>query len=384
MSLAAIGAIAAPAQQLDRVLREAIQRNGVPAVAATVANASEILYTGAFGIRDSASRQPVTPDSIFQIASMTKAITCAAALQLVDQEKLSLDTPLSRYLPEYASPQVLDGFHSSGKPILRPAKRPITLRHLLTHTGGFAYDLWNADLRRLNLSPHKTPIPPLMTDPGTRWEYGTNIDQIGRMVEIASGQTLEAYFQKHLLGPLGMPDTSYILPEAKLPRKVRYWSRENGGPLKEDPFTPPAPPKSFNGGGGLYSTTGDYVKFMQLILRGGAPGVLSPAMVDAMSRNQTGALPAGKMKTANPGRSSDVDFHPGVDDGFTFGFLINTRAYSKGRSAGSLAWAGLYNTFYWIDPVKSLCATVMMQFLPFCDQSAMAVLRAFEEAVYAA
>lgn len=383
MSLAAVGAIAAPAQQLDRVLREAIQRNAVPAVAATVANAREVLYSGAFGIRDSASRQPVTPASIFQIASMTKAITCAAALQLVEQKKLSLDDPLSKYLPEYASPQVLDGFDPAGKPILRPAKRPITLRHLLTHTGGFAYDLWNADLRRLNLSPHKPSIAPLMTDPGTRWEYGTNIDQIGRMVEIASGQTLEAYFQKHLLAPLGMPDTSYILPEAKLLRKVRHWSRPDRGSLTEDPFTPPAPPKTFNGGGGLYSTTGDYVKFMQLILRGGAPELLSPAMVDAMCRNQIGALPAGKMKTAIPARSSDVDFHPGGDDGFTFGFLINTRAYPKGRSAGSLAWAGLYNTFYWIDPAKSLCATVMMQFLPFCDQSAMAVLRAFEEAVYA-
>ena len=144
----------------------------------------------------------------------------------------------------------------------------------------------------------------------------------------------------------------------------------------------PAAPTSFNGGGGLYSTPADYVKFMQMILRRGEESVLKPATVASMMKNQTGGLPAGKMKSARPEASSDVDFHPGVEDRFTYGFLMNPKAYAKGRSAGSLAWAGIQNTFYWIDPSRKLCATIMMQYYPFCDREAMGLLREFEAAVY--
>ena len=196
------------------------------------------------------------------------------------------------------------------------------------------------------------------------------------MVEALTGQPLEAYFQRYILNPLGMVDTSFIVQPAKFDRLVSNYRRQADGSLLQNPRTQPAPPTDYNGGGGLFSTCGDYVKFMQMILRKGPT-------VKSMFVNQTGGLSAGKMKSARPESSSDVDFHPGVEDRFTHGFLMNPKAYAKGRSAGSLAWAGIQNTFYWIDPSKKLCATIMMQYYPFCDREAMSLLREFEAAVYA-
>jgi CubicO group peptidase (beta-lactamase class C family) len=282
--------------------------------------------------------------------------------------------------------KVLEGFDKTGNPVLRAATKPVTLRRLLTHTAGFAYDTWDGNLLRYNQRGAKG-VPPLMSEPGTRWEYGTNLDWTGRLVETVSGQTLEAYFRRNICAPLGMLDTGFILPTEKFDRLVSSYQRQSDGSLKEGPRTPPpVPPKSFNGGGGLYSTAGDYVRFMQMILRRGRSSdrqqILRAETVDMMTSNQIGELSAGKMKSVRPERSSDVDFHPGFSDKFGFGFLINTVAYEGGRSAGSLAWAGLENTFYWIDPRRELCAVLLMQFLPFCDTEAMGVLRDFERAVY--
>jgi CubicO group peptidase (beta-lactamase class C family) len=184
-----------------------------------------------------------------------------------------------------------------------------------------------------------------------------------------------------------MKDTGFTFPAAKFDRLVSRYQRQSDGSLKEDPRNLPQPPKFFNGGGGLYSTTGDYVRFMQMILRrgraSGSDQVLQAKTVEMMSTNQIGDLSAGKLKTAQPNLSSDVDFHPGFTDKFTYGFLLNTPAYQGGRSAGSLAWAGIDNTFYWIDPRKKLCAVLMMQFLPFVDREAVGLLSDFEKAVYA-
>ena len=285
---------------------------------------------------------------------------------------------------------VLDGFgQNTGKAILRPAGKPVTLRHLLTHTSGFAYDTWDDNMFRYAAQAGPaTPgaIPPLMFETGTRWQYGTSVDWAGRLVEAVSGQTLEQYFQRHILEPLGMKDTSYILPSEKFDRLVSTWQRQSDGSLAETPRQQPPPPKSFNGGGGLYSTVGDYTRFMQMILRrgrgAGRERILRAKTVEMMTTNQIGGLSAGKMKSFRPDRSSDVQFHPGFTDGFGLGFLINGTAYEGGRSGGSLAWAGLFNTFYWIDPHRGLCAVLMMQFLPFVDREAVGVLNDFERGVY--
>ncbi len=373
--------------QIDDALRGGIARRKIPAAVAMAASADKILYSGAFGTRDS-SGTPVTTGSIFAIASMTKAITTTAALQLVEQGKVQLDEPVSKYLPKLANLEVLDGFDSSGKPRLRPARTQVTLKHLLTHTSGFCYDTWDADMLRYNKSlGHPPPqVTPLMFEPGTRWQYGTGLDWTGRLVEAVSGMSLEEYFQKHICGPLEMHDTSFLLPEAKFDRLVSSYTREADGALKQEPRRLPAPPKEFNGGGGLYSTTGDYTRFMQMILGQGRgvnkARILHAQTVASMEVNQIGALTAGKMKTQRPENSSDVDIQPGASEKWSFGFLINITPYAGGRSAGSLAWAGLFNTFYWIDPKRSLCAVIMMQFLPFVDKEAIGLLADFEHAVY--
>ena len=358
---------------IDDALRQGIARRKIPAAVALVAGPKKMLYSGAFGQRD-ASGTPVKVDSLFSIASMTKAITTVAALQLVEQSKVGLDEPVSRHLPVFEKIQVLQGFDAHGEPTLRPASALPTLRHLLTHTSGLCYDTWDGDMfRYTSKRPEPQSAPgPLMFEPGTRWQYGQGLDWAGRLIEAISGMSLEDYFQKKIFQPLGMEDTSFLLPSAKFDRLVTLAQAER---------KPPTPPKSFNGGGGLISSAADYVRFMQMILNRGS-GILQPKTVDSMKVNQIGAATAGKMKSYKPNVSSDVDIQPGHTEKWGLGFLINTTPYAGGRSAGSLAWAGLYNTFYWIDPKRNLCAVLLMQFLPFVDPEAVGLLYDFEKAVY--
>jgi CubicO group peptidase (beta-lactamase class C family) len=387
--LAAQAKLSAGGTGIDETLHSGLKQRKIPAGVAIVASPDKTTFVGAYGKRDSASGVDVTADSIFYIASMTKAVTSAAALQLVEQGKLSLKEPVSKHLPQLSNLQVLDGFDKD-KPILHPASKPVTLHHLLTHTSGFAYPTWDANMLKYTaqagpLAPDA--VPPLIFEPGTRWQYGTSLDWTGRLVEAVSALTLEQYFERNILSPLGMKDTGFTFPAAKFDRLVNGYRRQSDGSLKENPRTLPEPPKFFNGGGGLYSTAGDYVRFMQMILRrgrtSGGEQILRAKTVDMMSANQIGPLSAGKLKSTQPAVSSDVDFHPGFTDKFTLGFLMNTTAYPGGRSAGSLAWAGIDNTFYWIDPRRHLCAVLMMQFLPFVDREAVGMLGDFERAVYA-
>ncbi|MGD1092373.1 MAG: serine hydrolase domain-containing protein [Bryobacteraceae bacterium] len=373
--------------KVDDTLRSGIAARKIPAAIGMAATEDKILYSGAFGTRDS-SGVPATADSIFAIASMTKAITTVAALQLVEQGKVKLEEPVSQHLPQLGKLDVLDGFDPAGKPRLHPVRTPVTLKHLLTHTSGFCYDTWDADMFRYASQTNgaNPTVPPLMFEPGTRWQYGTGVDWAGRLVEAVSGMDLEQYFQSKILGPLNMWDTSFLVPASKFDRLVTSYTRQSDGSLKPDQRVPPRPPKQFNGGGGLYSTAGDYVRFMQMILGKGRgvnnARILQAKTVASMEINQIGEATAGKMKSYRPNLSSDVDIQPGFTEKWGLGFLINTTAYAGGRSAGSLAWAGIDNTFYWIDPKQSVCAVLMMQFLPFVDKEAVGLLGDFERAVY--
>ena len=336
----------------------------------------------------------MTVDSVFWIASMTKAITTAAGMQLVEQGKLSLDEPIGKVLPDLASPQVLEGFDAKGEPKLRAAKKPITLRHLMTHTAGFAYDMWNGDMVKYL---EKTGTPgittcqnaalktPLMTDPGTRWEYGTNIDFVGKAVEAASGKRLDAYLRDHIFTPLGMSDTGFKIGDAQRKRLVGMHARGEDGTLAAIPFELEQEPEFHMGGGGLYGTAGDYIKFCQMILnngKGNGNQLLKPETVATMGQNHIGDLAMGKMTTAIGWATNDVDLYPDMVKKWGLSFLINTAKTAEGRSPGSLAWAGLANTYFWIDPTKNIAGVILMQLLPFADPQALQTFAEFESGLY--
>jgi methyl acetate hydrolase len=374
-------------------LRLAAQSGDVPGVAAAAATADGVIFAEAFGTRDMATGEPMTQDTVVWIASMTKAITGACAMQLVERGTLALDDTIAKILPELGHVQVLEGFDQDGKPRLRAPKRAITLRHLLTHTSGHAYDMWNADVGRY-MEATGTPsiiscrnaalALPLMSDPGDKWEYGIAIDWVGKAVEAVSGQTLSQYMQANILGPLGMTDTSFKIGEAQRRRLAKIHARTPAGLVSTDTEIP-QDPEFHMGGGGLYSTVGDYLTFARMILHDGTfdgVQVLKPETVAVMSQNAMGDLVCNPMKTAVPGSSNDVDFVGGMKWGLSF--LINPEPMATGRSAGSLAWAGLANSYYWIDPKRKVAGVYATQVLPFFDQKAVQAFEAFETGVYRA
>ena len=380
--------------EIDQLLRQKCDAREIPGVVAMAATGSETIYQGAFGKRDLTRDDAMTADSVFWIASMTKAITTAAGMQLVEQGKLKLDEPIGKLLPDLASPQVLEGFDAGGNPKTRPAKSPITLRQLMTHTAGFAYDMWNGDMVKYL---EKTGTPgiisclnaalktPLASDPGTRWEYGTNIDFVGKAVEAVSGKKLDAYLRENIFAPLGMNDTAFKISDSMRKRLVGMHARAPEG-LGPFPFEMEQNPEFHMGGGGLYGTAADYIKFTQMILnkgKGNGNQVLKPETVELMGQNNIGALEVGKMTTALPPFTNDVDLFPGMSKKWGLSFLINTAKSPEGRSPNSLFWAGLANTYFWIDPARNVAGVILMQLLPFADRLCLEAFAGFERGIYA-
>lgn len=381
--------------EIDRILHDACESGAIPGIVAMVATPDAVTYRGAFGKRDIAKPAAMTENSVFWIASMTKAITGAAAMQLVEQGRLSLDGPISRILPDLAAMPVMEGFSADGTPKLRPVRGDITLRQLLTHTAGFCYEHWNPDMVKY-VQVTGTPSfrsgllaalkAPLARDPGTRWEYSTSIDFVGRAVEEASGMSLERYFREYLTGPLGMTDTGFLIGDERRQRLVTVHRRGDDGSLTPTSFEIKQDPEFLAGGGGLYGTAADYIRFTQMILNGGTGNgnrVLKPETVALMGQNHIGDLNVMPLPAAVPAISNAVDLYPGMDKKWGLSFMINTESTPEGRSAGSLAWAGLANTYYWIDPVRAVTGVIMMQVLPFADATCLKVFSDFERAVYA-
>ena len=381
--------------QIDAVLRTATSTGQVPGVVALAATDKAIIYEGIFGARRLNGGPAMTRDTVFRIASMVKPITSVAALQLVEEGKLSLDAPVPAIDAALGAPQVLDGFDTGGRPVLRPAPRPILLRHLLTHTAGFTYRLWDAKavqyFKAISLLPpadrSNAPRAPLMFDPGERWQYGPNIDWVGRIVEWISGERLDVYLRKHIFDPLGMKDTAFVISPEQSAREATLHRREPDGSLKPQPTEKQTPRQSFSGGGGIYSTAPDYLTFIRMLMLGGSldgERILRPDTVALMGQNQIGKIEAGVLKTTTPALSNNVDFFPGISLKWGFGHMINMQDGPDGRSAGSLTWAGLFNTYYWIDPVRRVSAVFMTQVLPFADDRTVRTYRRFERGIYEA
>ena len=383
-------------KSVDTMFSEAVESKKMPGIVAVAATDKGTVYEGAFGTREMGAKAPMTLDTVVWIASMTKAITATAAMQLVEKGKLNLERPAQDVVPEVGKARVLEGFDASGQPRLRAPKRPITLKHLLTHTAGYSYEIWRPEIAQyqqvtdtpgITTCTNAALTTPLLADPGARWDYGINIDWAGKMVEAAAGQRLDRYFQDNILGPLGMKDTSFKLSPSQRARLSAVHQRDDKGALAPVEFALPEDPEFLMGGGGLYGTAADYLAFAQMIMQGGThkgAQVLRRETVDQMAQNHIGPLEIGAMTTAIPPLSNDVELFPGMSKKWGLSFLINTQTAPTGRSAGSLAWAGLANTYFWIDRTKRVCGVFLSQLLPFYDHTAIDLFGTFETEVYRA
>jgi CubicO group peptidase (beta-lactamase class C family) len=387
--VAALGA--APAIQpqgtaaLSTFLTDATARGDVPGVVVTVVNKEGVLYHEAFGRSSTLRSTPMAKDTIFNIASMTKAVTSAAIMMLVDEGKLKLDDDVAKYLPKYKDPVVISKFNSAdGSYETRPAKRPITIRHLLTHTSGIGYGFSSQTVSRLTQTTMKTELDlPLLFDPGEGWAYGASTRVLGHVVEAISGQKIDVFLESRILKPLGMLDTSYLVPQPKYPRVVAVNQRGNDGAFVERPAQATIP-ASVQGDGGLYSTASDYGLFVRMLLNRGRLGntrILSERSARTMFENHTGSVVVQTQVSSAPALSRDFPVGAG-EDTWGLGFQLAKTKRPNMRTPGSGTWAGIFNTHFFVDPSRELGVVVMMQTLPFYDEASMKVYSGIEEIVY--
>jgi methyl acetate hydrolase len=374
----------------DRLFAEAVEAAELPGAIGLVLDSHGTRYARAIGFADIGSEAPIRVETPVQIASMTKAIVAVGAMQLVEQGELDLDGPVGDLLPELADPQVLAGFSGDGVPHLRPAARPITLRHLLTHTSGLSYSFVRTETLRW-FQHNGMPSPgsrkgiemPLLFDPGDAWEYGVGIDWAGLAIEAVTGQHLGAYLAEHVTGPLRMHDTAFHTSPP--PGAASVHARSPGGEW----VTPPVWLNSGDfdmGGGGLTSTASDYAQFLRMVLRGGelhGVRILTERTLAEMRRNQIGDLRAGYMGSAIPELAQPFDWYPEQQTGWGLSWLVNPEETAEGRSAGSMAWAGIFNSYYWIDPSAGIAGIFVSQVSPFGDPGALDAFRALERMAYA-
>ena len=381
---------------IDKPLKKPIEAGLIPGVVALAADDRGVIYEGAFGRRAVNKEEPMTIDSVFRIASMTKAVTGAAAMQLVEKNCIGLEQQMGEVLPVVKDVKVLEGFNADGTPRLRDPRVPITLQHLLTHTSGYGYDIFNPNLARYielvelpSILTRKNDAlrVPLLFDPGTDWEYGIGIDLVGKVIEAVTGQDLESYFRRHIFDPLGMHDTSFLLRNDMAQRLVGTHIRgPDGNPVAIN--VEPADDGEFHtGGAGLFSSAPDYLTFTRMLLAGGTfdgVEVLKPETVKLMAHNAIGDLDVPMVRSNNPALALEVETFPGQVKKWGLTFLINTEDVEGFRSAGSLTWGGVHNTYFWIDLQKRITAVALMQILPIGDPHVQETMIAFERALYAA
>jgi CubicO group peptidase (beta-lactamase class C family) len=374
-------------ERFEQALGEAIDAGRIAGAVALVADRGRVTYEHAAGVRAVGGVAAMDAQTVFWIASMTKAVVSIAALQLVERGKLTLDGDLTGLMPDFADLQVLT---PEG---LRLAKGVVTLRQLLTHTSGFAYGFTSAELTAwigetgfdANAGTRASWRQPLLFDPGEGWIYGIGIDWAGLVVEAASGQRLDAYLRENLFAPLAMPDTAFVGSPDRAERTAGVHVRGPDGALIQIPFGMPANPEVLSGGAGLYSTARDYGRFLSMLLNGGeldGARVLAAETVKRLGAIETGERRAGYIRTAMANLSNDFDLYPDMTTGHGLATMVTPQATTEGRGAGSLAWAGLANTYYWADPAAGKAGVLMTQLLPFGDPQVLALLRTLERDAY--
>ena len=382
-------------EPIDTALRTAVENGTVLGVVAMAATPEGLAYEGFFGEADPRTGTPMAPDTVFWLYSMTKTFTAVACMQLIEQGRLDPEQPAADILPQLASPSVLDGFDAENAPILRPAKRPITVRHLLTHTSGYTYANWSellapyqqaTGLPDISSLQNKAFEAPLEFDPGDRWQYGIGLDWIGKIIEEVAGQSLEVYFRENIFEPLKMVDSGFLIGTDQRRRAAAVGFRQPDGSLKAaDPIETPQRPEFFSGGGGAFGTPQDYLRILRALVNGGeldGARILRPETVERMRTNQIGDLDVVEMKSYAPTWSNNFDQFPGQRHKWGFSFDINTQPGPHGRAAGSISWSGLLNCHWWVDPVKNVTGALFTQVLPFYDDRVVTLYGQFESGLY--
>ena len=376
-----------------RVAADTVSKGGVPGVVAGVTTDEETISLTAEGVRSLESNEPMSTDSVFMIFSTTKALTGTVALQLVESGDLDLDAPAREYAPELAEVQVIDGFDADGTPQLRaPASEPTT-KQLLLHTAGFGYDFFNETYERLAreqgqpsivTSTKKALKTPLLFDPGTQWEYGSNMDWVGQVIEGITGTTLGQALQTRVLDPLGMKDSSFS-PNPSMQQRQAAMHQRTDSDISATDFLLPAPEVEM-GGHGLFSTVGDYLTFIRMWLNDGraddGTAVLRPETVEMAEQNHLGDLKVKMLPGVIPSLTNDAEFFPGMPKSWGYTFMINEEDAPTGRPAGALAWAGLANLYYWIDRRNKIGGYWATQIFPFADPGSVGGYLEMETAVY--
>lgn len=383
--------------KLDAVLGRVTEKRGagqVPGVVAMLTDRNGTVYEGAAGLRSLGGAQPMTTDTVFAMFSTTKAVTGTAVLQCVEEGLVDLDAPAARYLPEIGKLQVIDGFDAEGAPVLRAPRREITTRMLLLHTAGFGYPFFDETYHRLAVEHGQPSIitgirasleTPLLFDPGDRWQYGSNIDWAGLVVEAVRGERLGEVMAERIFAPLGMTDTAFTMTPEMERRRATVHQRGADGALEPLDLVLPQDPEVHMGGHGLYSTVGDYTRFLRMWLGDGvgahgrvlAPETVASAVVDGLDGLAVTLLPG-----VEPELSHDAEFFPGQRKSWAYTFMVNDEDAPTGRPAGSLGWAGLANLYYWIDRRNGVAGMWATQILPFADPASLDGFLAFETEVY--
>jgi methyl acetate hydrolase len=379
-------------ETLDKVLENAVRRaGGVPGVVAMITDREGNIYEGAAGVRDLGKGTPMTTDTVFALFSTTKAITGTALMQLVQEGKVSLDDPVKKYVPEIAEIKVLEGFDADGQPILREPKTDITINMLMLHTAGFGYEFFSHEDRKYR---DEKGVPSILTstfdsiksvllfEPGERWNYGVNIDWVGKVVEAVRGKRLSEVMAEHIFAPLGMTDIGFTLTPSMMERRATIHRRDQDGDITPQPdLILPQSPEMDMGGHGLYASISEYMKFIRMILNDGE-GVLKPETVAQMSQNGLGELKSGGWISSDPSLANDGEFYPGVQKSWAYTFQVNEDPIPTGRPAGQLMWAGLANLFYWIDRKNGIGGFLATQIFPFQDVASYLGFIEFESAFY--
>ncbi len=379
------------------ILRKATTSEpGLPGAVALASDRAGNFYEGAAGVRRLGDHEAMTTDSVFVLFSCSKAITGTAVLQLVEDARLDLDAPARLYAPDIGELKVLEGFDEAGGLKLRPPKRDITTRMLMTHTAGFGYDFFNAALKRLS-QEHRQPDPrlgskrglmtPLLFDPGERWEYGLSIDWCGQVIEGVADECLDAVLRARVFEPLGMADTAFVPTPSMRARRAAMHRRDKAGVLSPLDFELPQVPEVFMGGGALFGTAPDYMRFLRMWLNDGmgeSGRVLKSETVAMAARDNLGGMKIKRLTSVNRAVANDAEFFPGLSKSWGLTFMVNDEDAPTGRPAGSIGWGGLANLYYWADRKNGVAGFWASQLFPFMDPAPLGAFLAFETALYQA